>query len=131
MKALKQVGAAIGLVHDPLLQYRFERDPSKSPGLRCGHNGLWSVHPAVDRATEESVSVFILSLDEVDRRCASPGDGAELARAIRKGAETLQRLRHPQVLRVIKPLVEDKSRRRWVFATEPIVCGLEALCNEA
>ncbi|EGD83576.1 SCY1 protein kinase [Salpingoeca rosetta] len=90
---------------------------------------LWRVHDAVHRGRSENASVFIFDKKAInqdktlDRR--TKDRVFELAR---QGASQLQKLRHPNVLRIVFPVTESKDY--IAFATERVVASLSNLLGK-
>eukprot|EP00042_Codosiga_hollandica_P050829 m.616157 g.616157 ORF g.616157 m.616157 type:complete len:1187 (-) comp58165_c0_seq2:95-3655(-) len=94
-------------------------------GVQIGSAGpscLWKVHAGVHKPTKEEVSLFVLEKKVIGDKHVSKNHQAALLEIMKHGPSQLQKLRHPNVLRVVCPLVETKDHL-W-FATEPVMASL-------
>ena len=114
---LKQLLEAFGK-DGPLKAYRMDENRSWS----AGHQSLWRVIAATSKETQEAVSVFTCDTADLESRCPTAEDARALIAVLKDGAQLLTRLRHPNIVRVLEPLWEDRSKRRMTFVTEPLAC---------
>jgi hypothetical protein len=78
---------------------------------------MWLQYGAIDKTTKEQVTIHILHKKKI------PSYWEEsLFELMKRDAQLLSRLRHPYLLRVLKPL--DESRSALVLVTEPLVGSL-------
>ena len=90
--------------------YDVERTPSSYGGI----SGPWEIYSATQRTTKQQVSIFM-------NNKTSP----ELVNRLKAEATKLTKLRHPSVLQVVEPLLEDA--KTLAFVTEPVVYSLSDL----
>lgn len=101
---------------DPLSDYKLT-DSTRHVGFRR----LLRAVDAAERPTTNPVTVFVWSNQHVLERCAGNQEVYQYTlQRVREGVQALTRVRHPNVVRVIVPWTEDKSRHRAVFVTERI-----------
>lgn len=117
---------AKAFTEDPLKGY----DVHAEPRLRGGHQNLWSIFDATDKATGTAVSVFSCFVDDVERRCqgSAPGVAKSVLERLKAGPVALTRVRHPGILQLVAPLHADA--RRLTFVTERVVATLGQLLRE-
>eukprot|EP00026_Physarum_polycephalum_P002874 Phypoly_transcript_02883.p1 GENE.Phypoly_transcript_02883~~Phypoly_transcript_02883.p1 ORF type:complete len:854 (+),score=156.21 Phypoly_transcript_02883:57-2618(+) len=85
----------------------------------------WKVFSGVKRATNEDVAIFIFDKRLLERLPKQAQDAA--CAIVRRDAQTLTKLRHPSILRVLSPLEETKSD--MVVITEPVLYTLQMICT--
>lgn len=86
----------------------------------AGPSLQWKVFSAVKKSTKEEASVFLFEKKSVDR--FHKRDREVIIESLRKGVQTLTKLRHPKILSVIHPL--EETREALAFATEPVFASL-------
>eukprot|EP00357_Protocruzia_adherens_P036390 CAMPEP_0115017624 /NCGR_PEP_ID=MMETSP0216-20121206/28242_1 /TAXON_ID=223996 /ORGANISM="Protocruzia adherens, Strain Boccale" /LENGTH=554 /DNA_ID=CAMNT_0002388505 /DNA_START=77 /DNA_END=1737 /DNA_ORIENTATION=+ len=99
-------------------------DMSKEPICSGGPRGVWKIHKAVKKdRTRQEVAIFILNKKGLDKIPKSKKE--EVFTQLRREAQELTKLRHPRLLNVIEPLIEDKNM--MAFVTEPLDNSLHSL----
>ena len=92
----------------------------------AGPRGLWRIHSAVEKSSRSPASVFLFSKkDAASTKGMKKKQREELFEAMRRGPAQLQKLRHPDLLRVVHPLTESKDL--MAYATEPVLASLANL----
>ncbi|CUG91272.1 Hypothetical protein, putative, partial [Bodo saltans] len=113
---LKQLKQAVqgAVAPDPLSDYKLS-----DTARHVGFQRLLRAVDATERPTSGAVTVFVWSNQHALERCGGNQDVYRYAlQKVREGVQALTRVRHPNVLRVVLPWTEDKSRHRCVFVTE-------------
>ena len=77
----------------------------KTPFLKCGYNNLWSVYRGMHKARKLPVCIFVLDKKNLKKITKNK----DILTTIRKTATTLGKFRHPNILGLVEPLVEDKA----------------------
>lgn len=91
--------------------YEVERD-AKSEG---GIGGPWKIYSATRRDREKTpVSIFIFDKRTLDKKT----EKLDTINRLKLEISSLLKLRHPNILQVLEPMLEDKTTIAWV--TEPI-----------
>lgn len=91
--------------------FEVERD-AKSEG---GIGGPWKIYSATRRDREKSpVSIFTFDKRLLDRK----PDKLDTISRLKLEVSSLMKLRHPNILQVLEPLLEDKTTIAWI--TEPL-----------
>jgi hypothetical protein len=119
-------GTVKSALADPLADYKV----NEASAVMAGHKQLLRVMEATERATSNSVSVFSCSIQALESRCGSPAESQLTLKKLRDGVALLTRMKHPSLLRVVMPLVEDKGRKRLVFVTERVECVVATQLND-
>jgi hypothetical protein len=115
---LKQLKQAVqdAVAPDPLSEYKLS-DTTRHVGFQR----LLRAVDATERSTSSPVTVFVWSNQHALERCGGNHDVYRFALLkVKEGVQALTRVRHPNVLRVMLPWTEDKSRHRCVFVTERV-----------
>ncbi|CAD7965392.1 unnamed protein product [Amoebophrya sp. A25] len=104
-----------------LTAYKVEKQPCCQ-----GLDLRWTCYPAAhnDRPTDP-LTVFLFEKKVLDRNRSKDA----ILETLRRDAQMLQRLRHPNILHVMEPLVEEKAT--LAFATKPIKVTLAQLLDRA
>jgi SCY1-like protein 2 len=98
---------------NPLLKnYNVEKDPFLSGGF----NNLWKIYKGSRKDRKQDVCVFVL--DKKDLEKYNKEEREEVLNVLKKEAGALVKFKHPSVLSIVDPLLEDKTT--LVFVTEPI-----------
>ncbi|RNF23016.1 SCY1-like protein 2 [Trypanosoma conorhini] len=97
------------LAQDPIGDYEL-----CTRNFRAGKNDLIHVQDGVEISSGRLISVLSLEVNDVVRRCATASEAHCVIDAFKHGMDLLTRLRHPGILRVVKPLVDDKKHLRIV-----------------
>lgn len=100
---------------DPLHKYKLD----EASAIKGGRHNLFTIYRAVERSTQNEVSVFMVLLKDLRARCANEAEVSRVMSQVREGVALLARLRHDSILQVVRPLTED-SKRAW-FVTERVV----------
>jgi SCY1-like protein 2 len=90
-----------------------------------GAGGLWKIYSGrkLDKSARE-VSIFIFDKKQVSKLKKSREDFYNF---MRKESQTLARYKHPNILGLVEPLVEDKER--MAFVTERVQGTLLSMIN--
>lgn len=92
--------------------YDVEKDPQTLGGI----NGAWKIYSAHKRdRVRTPVSIFIFDKKVLEKRRT---DRDEIVDRLKQEVTALTRLRHPGVLKVLEPLMEDA--KMLAFVTEPV-----------
>ncbi|KAL1920237.1 uncharacterized protein VTP21DRAFT_1383 [Calcarisporiella thermophila] len=98
-------------------------------GPQVASSGLWKIHTATRKGSNQKVSVFIFEKKNLDPYLRRGGgmrtEVEKIYELLKKEASQLSRLRHPSLLEVVEPVSE--SRSEIVFATESILASLANL----
>ena len=100
--------------------YDVDKDPIASGGPGCS----FKIHRAKRKDNHSEVSIFIFDKKEIDKK-SSPSSREELLNYLKKDAQNLARLKHPNLLNLIEQPQEDN--KVLVYVTEPIECSLADL----
>ena len=99
-------------------------DISKEPIAFAGPNKIWKIHSATKKGKIRSqVSIFILEKKFLEKESRQIKE--ELLSQLRKEAQSLAKLKHPGILFLVEPLLEDT--KLMAFVTEPIETSLISL----
>ena len=91
--------------------YEVERDPKSEGGI----GGPWKIYSATRRDREKTpVSIFTFDKRTLDKK----PDKDQTINRLKQEITSLIKLRHPNILQVLEPMLEDKTTIAWV--TEPI-----------
>ena len=91
--------------------YEVERDPKSEGGI----GGPWKIYSATRRDRERTpVSIFTFDKRLLDKK----PDKLESLNRLKLEISALMKLRHPNILQVLEPMLEDKTTIAWV--TEPL-----------
>lgn len=108
--------------NDLFSQYSIE----KTPFLTCGHLNLWKIYKAIHKERKQPACVFVFDKKHLDSFPSSTRD--ELLTILRKDATCLTKYKHPNILSIIEPLVEDKNNLS--FITESFTHTLNTFIND-
>lgn len=92
----------------------------KEEYMTGGFKKLWKIHKGTPKTREGKASVFVFEKKRLDSY--SSAEREEILSTLRKEAQTLQKYKHPGILSIQEPLIEDKST--LVFATEYVPYSL-------
>ncbi|KAH9582186.1 Protein kinase domain [Trypanosoma melophagium] len=108
------------LTQNPIGDYRVgERK------FRGGKNNLLHIQDAVEISSGRLVSIVSLDVKEIVSRCMSAAEVEEVVRNFKDGVTLLTRLRHPNILQVVRPLMEDKKHLQIVTERITSLLSLE------
>ncbi|KEG13443.1 hypothetical protein DQ04_01001060 [Trypanosoma grayi] len=97
------------LSQDPLSDYKLcDRK------YRGGKNNLLRIQDALETSTGKPVSIVSVDVKEIVTRCSTAAEVQYTLNAFKNGVSLLTRLRHPGILQVVRPIVEDKKHLRFV-----------------
>lgn len=82
--------------------------------LTAGYNNYWKVYKGVHKERKIDVSVFVFEKKNVEKF----SNKDEIMNVIRKESQALAKYKHPNILSLVEPLLEDKQS--IIFVTEPI-----------
>lgn len=108
---------ASAISSDPLYAYAFET----AERTLCGRGFLFEKRDATVRANGKRVSIFTLHTKRLLERC-TPDEALAMMRTVKDGVAMLTHLRHPGVLSIEGPLVEEK-KKVW-FVSERVTAVL-------
>ncbi|KAH8611339.1 hypothetical protein ERJ75_000972300 [Trypanosoma vivax] len=97
--------------------------------FRGGRHNLVHIQDAVEISSNRPVSVVSIEVKDVVARCASAEESQLVLDSFKAGVTLLTKLRHPAILQVVKPLVEGKTRRRFVTERISSLVSLELSCG--
>ena len=89
-------------------QYSIE----KTPFLTCGHLNLWKIYKATHKERKQSACVFVFDKKQLDFFPLSTRE--DLLAILRKEATSLTKYKHPNILSIIEPLIEDKNNLSFI-----------------
>ena len=89
-------------------QYSIE----KTPFLTCGHLNLWKIYKATHKERKQPACVFVFDKKQLDSFPLSTRE--DLLTILRKDATSLTKYKHPNILSVIEPLIEDKNNLSFI-----------------
>ena len=89
-------------------QYSIE----KTPFLTCGHLNLWKIYKATHKERKQPACVFVFDKKQLDSFPSSTRE--DLLTILRKDATSLTKYKHPNILSIIEPLVEDKNNLSFI-----------------
>ena len=78
----------------------------KTPFLKCGYNNLWNVYRGTHKARKIPVCIFVLEKKNLKKITKNTKD---VLVNIRKSPQMLMKFKHPNILGLVEPLVEDKN----------------------
>jgi SCY1-like protein 2 len=93
-----------------LKNYNVEKDSF----LTAGYNNYWKVYKGSHKERKMDVSVFVFEKKNLEKY----SNKEEIMNVLRKEAQTLAKYKHPNILSLVEPLLEDKQS--IIFVTEPI-----------
>ena len=102
-------------------QYSIE----KTPFLTCGHLNLWKIYKATHKERKQPACVFVFDKKQLESFPASTRE--DLLAILRKDATSLTKYKHPNILSIIEPLVEDKNNLS--FITESFIYTLNTFIS--
>ena len=102
-------------------QYSIE----KTPFLTCGHLNLWKIYKATHKERKQPACVFVFDKKQLDSFPLSTRE--DLLTILRKDATSLTKYKHPNILSIIEPLIEDKNNLS--FITESFTHTLTTFIN--
>ena len=98
---------------NPLLKnYNIEKDPFLSGGFK----NLWKIFHGSRKDRKQDVCVFILEKKVLDKYPKEEKE--EIINVLKKEATALTKFKHPSILGIYEPPLEDKST--IIFVTEPV-----------
>ena len=83
-------------------QYSIE----KQPFLSGGYLNLWKIYKASHKERKQDVCVFVFEKKNLEKYPRKERD--EILNALKKEASSLAKYKHPSILGIVEPLVEDK-----------------------
>eukprot|EP01083_Nonionella_stella_P082386 227402_1 len=96
---------------------------------QCGSGGLglrWKLYKATDLKTKQEVTIFTFSKKELPKSMRKDGD--RFINLLKKEVERGNKFKHPNCLRVIKPIKE--FRGELAFVTERVMCSLSNILGD-
>lgn len=96
---------------------------------QCGSGGLglrWKLFDATDLKTKEECTIFTFSKKELPKQMKKDGD--RFINLLKKEVERGYKFKHPNCLRVIKPIKE--FRGELAFVTERVMCSLSNILGD-
>lgn len=91
--------------------YEVERDPKSEGGI----GSPWKIYSATRRDRDRTpVSIFIFDKRALDKKT----EKNDILNRLKAEINALIKLRHPNVLQILEPMLEDKTTIAWV--TEPL-----------
>ena len=101
----------------------------KTPFLQTGFLSLWSVHNGIHKEKNERVCIFIIDKKVIKSKFPKKTDRKEIMTILKKDPLTLVKYSHRNILKVIEPLIEDKTKMG--FITEPFTNSLGTWCDKS
>mmetsp|Transcript_8304 Transcript_8304/g.16371 ORF Transcript_8304/g.16371 Transcript_8304/m.16371 type:complete len:797 (+) Transcript_8304:5029-7419(+) len=102
--------------------YDVEAEPCGSGGLSC----LWRIYSCKRKSKDRaSLSIFMFDKKRLDRKRTNRD---EIVNSLKAEVLALVRLRHPCILQVVEPLLEDS--KTLAFVTEPVLGSLTDLLKQ-
>ena len=101
--------------------------------------GAWKVFDGTKKSTGKTVSIFVFDRKSLEPQAGGLGSRShgvsmrkihdEVVERLKKEANSLARLRHPNILELAEP-VEDTRNGGLMFATEPVTATLASLLRD-
>ncbi|MCQ2817137.1 MAG: protein kinase, partial [archaeon] len=107
-------------------QFSSKYNIEKEPFLTAGHLKLWKIYRAISKENGEKVCLF--SFDKSQIKSYSKSEKEIILELLRNEAKNLIKYKHPNILSIVEPLVEDKYS--LVFITEDITYSLDSLIKD-
>jgi len=105
-------------------------DIEKEPYIHGGLHNLWKVYRAKKKDRNNmDVSIFTFEKKSLDKKRSSHAQKEEIFSILKKDAANLAKYRHPNLLNLIEPPLEDQ--KMIVFVTEPVEVNLASLVFDA
>lgn len=101
----------------------------KTPFLQTGFLSLWSVHYGEHKEKKEKVCIFIADKKNIKIKYPKKETRKEIISLLKKDPLTLVKYSHKNILKIVEPLVEDKSKMG--FITEPFSNTLGGWCDKS
>jgi SCY1-like protein 2 len=95
-----------------LRNYNIDKDPHLSSGFK----NLWKIYNGSRKDRKQDVSVWVIEKKALDKY--SKDEKEEIINVLKKEANSLIKYKHPGILSIVEPLLEDKQT--LAFVTEPI-----------
>lgn len=101
----------------------------KTPFLQTGFLSLWSVHYGKHKEKNEKVCIFIVDKKNLKLKFPKNETRKEIISLLKKDPLTLVKYSHKNILKIVEPLVEDKSKMG--FVTETFSNTLGGWCDKS
>jgi SCY1-like protein 2 len=99
-----------------LRNYNIDKDPHLSSGFK----NLWKIYNGSRKDRKQDVSIWVIEKKSLDKY--PKDEREEILNVLKKEANSLIKYKHPGILSIVEPLIEDKQT--MVFVTEPIQYSL-------
>ena len=104
-------------------------DMDAKPIFTAGPDGLWQIYKArKDDSSKQECTAFVLTKAHIDSKKKVPKN-SDLYSFMKREAQQLIRLKHPMILSMLEPLVENKDNTCG-FITEPVIGNLAHLIEQ-
>jgi hypothetical protein len=81
----------------------------KEPKGQAGFNSLWRLYDGTKQGTDEPVSIFI-----IDKKSLKKAERDEIIKQAKKEPAALAKFKHPGILSLCEPLIEDEQNLAFV-----------------
>jgi len=88
----------------------------KETPLVGGYNNYWKIYKGIHKERKKDASIFVFEKKKIEK--LKKDQREEIISTLKKESQKLTKYKHPNILGVIEPLLEDKDT--LVFVTEPI-----------
>jgi SCY1-like protein 2 len=95
-----------------LRNYNIDKDPYLSSGFK----NLWKIYKGSHKDRKQDVSIWVIEKKTFDKY--PKDEKEEILNVLKKEANSLIKYKHPGILGIVDPLLEDKQT--LVFVTEPV-----------
>lgn len=83
-------------------------DVEKEPCCVGGHNGVWKIYNGVKQdSTKRKVSIWTFDKKNITDKAAKAAR-EEIAAFLKKEATSMMKIRHPNIVNLVEPVIEDK-----------------------
>ena len=84
-----------------------EYNITKEPFLTGGYLNLWKIHKGVHKERKQNVCIFVYQKKELSK--FKKEEQNDILNALKKEAQSLIKYKHPSILGIVEPLIEDKN----------------------
>lgn len=99
----------------------------KAPFTQGGFRDLWDIYHGSRKDRQQEVCIFIHEKKNLDKY--SKEDKEEILNVLKKEAAAIAKFKHPLVLSIVDPLLEDKTT--LIFVTEPFNCTISKFAESS
>ena len=84
-----------------------EYNISKEPFLTGGYLNLWNIYKGVHKERKQNVCIFVYQKKDLSK--FKKEEQNDILNALKKEAQSLIKYKHPSILGIVEPLIEDKN----------------------